>query len=147
MVIRDRPGWSVRETARESMLKFRARMRLETRFRTPGLSTTSATSRWSRVAPVPGTARGGGAVWAGAPVAPGAGRDGVVGVAIPLPVPVLDEVGQALARRHHREDVLLLGDLEPHERRPVDALGESDRVIHLGRLGRLDGGNAVGVGE
>ena len=36
--------------------------------------------------------------------------------------PGLDQVGQALARRHHREHVLLLGDLEPDQRRSVDRL-------------------------
>ena len=39
------------------------------------------------------------------------------------PAPLLDQVGQALAGRHHREDVLLLGDLEPDQRRSVDRLG------------------------
>src|SRR5262245_26066736 len=114
------------------MLKLRARMRLETRFSTPGRSTTSATRRWRRVSPLPGRARGGGAVWAGAGAGAWAGAGagaGAVASAIALPVPVLDEVRQALARRHHREDVLLLGDLEPHEGRAVDALGEPDRVV------------------
>ena len=49
------------------------------------------------------------------------------------PAPLLDQVGQALAGRHHREDVLLLGDLEPDERRAVDRLGGPDRVVDLVR--------------
>jgi len=48
------------------MLKLRARIRDETRFRTPGLSRTIAISVWRRVSPPPGSARGGGAAWAGA---------------------------------------------------------------------------------
>src|SRR5262245_44286192 len=50
------------------MLKLRARISEETRFRTPGLSRTIAISVWRRVSPPPGSARAGGtcAVWAGA---------------------------------------------------------------------------------
>ena len=62
-------GLSVRLTASESMLKFRARIRLETRFRTPGLSSTMAMSTWRRCSPPPGSARGGGAACAGPPAA------------------------------------------------------------------------------
>ena len=49
------------------------------------------------------------------------------------PSPLLDEIGQALAGRHHREDVLLLGDLEPDECRAVDRLGRADRLVDLVR--------------
>ena len=52
---------------------------------------------------------------------------------IPRASPRLDQVGQALARRHHREHVLLLLDLEPDERRAVDGLGGPDGRIHLVR--------------
>ena len=157
IVIRLTSGWSVRLTASESMLKLRARISDETRLRTPGLSRTIATSVWRRCSPPPGSARGGGAdvaVRAGG-VMPGAAPDAALGEApapvppgtLPFerlrswrslvrPVPLLDQVGQALAGRHHREDVLLLGDLEPDERRAVDRLGGPDRVVDLGRASR-----------
>src|SRR3954447_7295569 len=61
---------SVWLTASESMLKLRARIRLETRLRTPGLLRTTATRTCRRVSPPPGSARDGGALWAGAVDAP-----------------------------------------------------------------------------
>ena len=89
---------------------------------------------WRRVSPPPGRARGGGAAWAGAPARCRRRRPFELGSAlIRPPRPLLDQVGQALAGRHHREDVLLLGDLEPDERRAVDRLGDPDRVVDLGR--------------
>src|SRR3989454_205689 len=63
------------------------------------------------------------------------------------PFPLLDEVGQALAGGHHREDVLLLGDLEPDERRPVDRLGGADRVIDLAGLAGPEGRDPERVRE
>ena len=72
----------------------------------------------------------------------------IAGVAHSLrPAPRLDQVGQALAGGHHREDVLLLGDLEPDEGRPVDGLGGADGGVDLvGRRGP-EGRDAVRVGE
>ena len=63
------------------------------------------------------------------------------------PVPFLDQVGQALAGGHHREDVLLLGHLEPDQRRTVDGLGRPDRVVDLVRRLGAERRDAVGVGE
>ena len=65
IVIRLTSGWSVWLTARDSMLKLRARIRLLTRFRTPGLSRTIATRTCRCFSPLPGMARGGGATCAG----------------------------------------------------------------------------------
>ena len=65
IVIRLISSLSVWLTASESMLKFLARMMLETRFRTPGLSRTTAIRVWRRCSPPPGRARTGGATWAG----------------------------------------------------------------------------------
>ena len=62
IVIRLTLSRSVRETASESMLKLRARMRLATRLRTPGRFMTSTTRMWRCAVPVPGRARGGGAL-------------------------------------------------------------------------------------
>ena len=42
-----------------------------------------------------------------------------MGQSLVRPTPMLDEVGQPLAGRHHREHVLLLGDLEPPAQRGV----------------------------
>ena len=86
-------------------------------------------------APAPGSARGGGAAPepATASAGPPAPAVRVGSSSFVRPAPLLDQVGQALAGRHHREDVLLLGDLEPDERRAVDPLGEADRIVHLVR--------------
>jgi hypothetical protein len=65
IVIRLVSSRSVLLTASESMLKLRARMRLDTRLRTPGLFVTIATRTCRRVSPEPGRARGGGTAWAG----------------------------------------------------------------------------------
>src|SRR5664280_2884768 len=58
MVMREISGSSRWLTASDSMLKLRARIRLATRFRTPGRLLTIATSTWRRWAPATGTVRG-----------------------------------------------------------------------------------------
>ena len=49
------PGRSVWPTTSDSMLKLRARTRLDTRLRTPGRSLTNTTTTWRLTEPVPGT--------------------------------------------------------------------------------------------
>src|SRR3989304_120280 len=65
MVMRLISGFSVCPTASDSMLKLRARMRLATRFRTPGRLLTMATSTWRRGAPEPGPEGARGVLFAG----------------------------------------------------------------------------------
>ena len=58
-VMRLMPGRSVWPTTSDSMLKLRARTRLDTRLRTPGRSLTKTTTTWRLTEPVPGhVARG-----------------------------------------------------------------------------------------
>ena len=83
----------------------------------------------------------------GAASRPAAGRSTPGRRSFVRPAPLLDQVGQALAGRHHREDVLLLGDLEPDERRAVDRLGGADRVVDLVRRARPEGRDPERVGE
>ena len=61
--------------------------------------------------------------------------------------PRLDEVGQALAGRHHREHVLGLGDLEPDERRTVVGLRGADGTVDLVGGRGPEAGEAVGLGQ
>ena len=75
-VIRLMWSLSVRETARESMLKLRARIRLATRLSTPGRSMTSTTRMWRWASPVPGNQAVGGRVLADVGGVGGVGRLG-----------------------------------------------------------------------
>src|ERR1019366_7562710 len=126
------------------MLKLRARIRLATRLSTPGRLSTIATRMWRWTSPDPGRARVGGAEWAGPGVAPlaRAGTSSSVGS-----VPLLDQVGQALAGGHHRKDVLGLGNLKPDQGRSIDGLGRLDRRVHLVRGAGPEGRDSERIGE
>ena len=147
IVIRLTSGWSVRLTASESMLKLRARISDDDAVQDARLVEDDRDQRvaagLAATGQRPRRRRGVGGRWAGA--APDAALErrrrrcaGTLpfelgSASLVRPVPLLDQVGQALAGRHHREDVLLLGDLEPDERRAVDRLGGPDRVVDLVR--------------
>ena len=134
-------GRSVWPTASDSMLKLRARIRLATRFRTPGrLLTMDRPARGDGPRPFRARALG--------PAAPSERAVAWRRVAhSSATVPGLDQVGEALAGGHHREDVLRLGDLEPDQRRAIDGLrGAMPASTSSGRAG-LEGGDAVGVGQ
>src|SRR5664280_1978422 len=124
------------------LLKLRARMRLATRLRTPGLFMTIATRTWRCASPLPGMSRAGGAVCAGAaPIV------GPLGSLLGLLELFLEQVGQTLAGRHHWEDVLLLGDDEVDQRGSVNGAGRGDGRTHFVGVCSAEGGNAVRLGE